>query len=533
MEYLRLSDRQARHLAKLKKQSFHRYCEEHRYSPDEHEEFLLKLVKSDLRRIATAQGYDSYDQYPDDMKSVIDSTDYWAVTCDAHKRRASQIAEEIVKSQDLLPINWDYVKNLADELELKYTDKDELIRNVITGLPHIPTFEVEFNAFVGKELLVDNIPCVCVHESLPTASRSFIDVLSGGMFHFNPDRNGVELRNLSELIEISRDKKFMEVCKTCMEMIFGRSTGAVLYEKYLASLSTPELFLPVRTITTSAHYFVWLHEYGHLLMGHLLREPCHEVEYEADNFAWRVVEAKAAGNPHQGPYLRFGAFSMLNIFQLIEIVQNSIESESHPTARKRIRRLIRLVKEEDAAEIRGVISSMLTLFQATAEYHYNASYKFMRSYSGRMKKEGDQSYEALRTNIVRLAEIFEENLDKSVNDVSVLNATAQICEAIIYHSELSSIPTKIQVDVLKKCMGTFQLKFVTLGEIGDLRDLLNCAECLEETENGYLPLGFRQNMLSLLESGLLDIYYKNQERRYFDRAIQVRNEIERAASQND
>ncbi|MBN1937457.1 MAG: hypothetical protein JW934_22560 [Anaerolineae bacterium] len=513
---LSLSGSQKTRLATLQKSSFYHFCKMHGYAPAEHEEFLLQLVKNDLQRIATAQGYDSYNQYPDDMKSVIDSTDYWTVTSNEHKRRASQIAEDIVKVQDLLPINWDYVRNLADELEIGYANKDELIRNVITALPHIPMFEVDFNAFVGKELLLDNIPCVCVHESLPTASRSLIDVLSNGMFHFNPDRNGVELRNPAELMEIGRKQWFMEACKTCMDMVLGRSTGGYLEREACASLSIPELFLPIRTMTATAHYFTWFHEYGHLLMGHLQRDPCHEIEYEADAFALRIVEATAS-NDLRGPYVRFGAFSLLTILHLIETVENVKESISHPPAKKRISRLLRMVKEEDVDAVRSVVSSMITLVQAVAEHYYLAP----------------SELDALNANIIKLDKLFAENLDKIVGDINVINATFPLCVEIVSHPLLSCLPTQVQIYELRHCIGTFLLRFISFGEIDDLHFLLGCLEFLDLAENGHLRSGFRQATLSDLEAQILDSYRKTQKSYYLDRANQVRNEIKRVASQEE
>ena len=373
MAHLQLTSEQARRVDIIQKRSFHRLCKERGVAPEEYETLLLEVLKDDVRRIAAAMGYNSHDQLPADMKATLLATDYWAGKADTNRRHASQLAQTIAKHQDVLPINWDYLYGLARELELSTADRRTLVAEIVSALPHIPIFDAEFNAFVKRESLIDNIPCVCVYECLPSASRGLIDVFCHGMFEFDAKRNGIALKTSKELKRIGSERQFMDACKTCMDMVFGRTVVAVLDPEVCAS-SNSDLFLPVRIMKASAHVFAWFHEYGHLLMGHLDRAPCHELEFEADLFAWRVVQGEASGDAFKGPYTRFGAVALLSILQLIEIVQARSESKSHPAAGKRIVSLLQSADEQEVLQIAQILASILELFQATARTHYNIEY---------------------------------------------------------------------------------------------------------------------------------------------------------------
>ena len=88
--------------------------------------------------------------------------------------------------------------------------------------------------------------------------------------------------------------------------------------------------------------FVWLHEYGHLLLGHLDRPTGQNVEYEADSFAIRALALNplCQQRPEVFPLICMGVITLLLVIHILQVSQDHAESETHPSTMSRLYRYL-------------------------------------------------------------------------------------------------------------------------------------------------------------------------------------------------
>ncbi len=120
---------------------------------------------------------------------------------------------------------------------------------------------------------------------------------------------------------------------------------------FLSRQSSPKKLLHLATVS-GAQDFVYYHELGHLLMGHLAIGQSQRVEFEADQFARLVV-----GNTHTDNEGAYGwrvvgaAIPLVLLAVLAAKAGNSSGSPTHPASRERVLAFARSFKEPNASLI--------------------------------------------------------------------------------------------------------------------------------------------------------------------------------------
>jgi hypothetical protein len=120
---------------------------------------------------------------------------------------------------------------------------------------------------------------------------------------------------------------------------------------------------------------VWLHEFGHLLQGHLHSPESHQIELDADRFAFTLYAHVWAANPN-GIWYCLGALTVLVVIDIIETVNRIEETKSHPSARRRLSAAVNIHNRTDPKQ--GAIGyyyicALATLISPTLRRKWNVT----------------------------------------------------------------------------------------------------------------------------------------------------------------
>lgn len=373
---LRLNESERRRLSQMEKQSFLRFCKRLGHSPEERASLILQGEKEDLIHLSQTISEDPTERsaFVQEVRPYIDAPDLWTLKRLAAEERVSRLTDEIAANRTRLPIDWPYLRQLAQDMALDLSDKDKgnLLRAILLNVPHIRRYDLHFNAFVKSESLLGRIPCVCVYELLITASRFFADVVARRMFRVG---SSVELVGAVEAKRAGTHEAFMIACHECLEMALCKTDVIRLSAEDTASHTWPHLTWPIRLMAMGSQDFAWYHEYGHMLMGHLAAEQGHDVEYAADTFAWQLIKAFRACEHPELFWYRIGALSLLAIIHLLEVINKQPESATHPTAFDRLASICRDLEEPDRFTLFSPVGAMLALCEATLSKCYGVQYE--------------------------------------------------------------------------------------------------------------------------------------------------------------
>jgi hypothetical protein len=341
------------------------------------EAFLLSRSKEELRisieAVEKANGR-SFPAMWNEAKEALESNDWWAFNHLKHTIVVKHLFDQIVTSASTLPIDWEYLGGIAREFELTTPSPSspESLRKMLWSIPHIYQYINDFNAFVGRETLIGNLPCVCIYENLLTASQFFLDIVMRQVLRLDSPYKA-ELLAVDELENVGSQPGFITVCRSVFDMILGRKEWASIEPSYLLSRSWPEMQLPCHLMFFGATDFVRLHEYGHLLRGHLLKQQTYDIEFQADEFAFNAggsIYAKLRG---ASIWSKIGAMGILTIIAFIEMIEHHSSSKTHPLAQQRLIALTRSGGEESHI-LFIYVQAMLCVCRKTIESEYGVRY---------------------------------------------------------------------------------------------------------------------------------------------------------------
>jgi len=372
-----LTPSQLRRLEEHEKQSFHEFSRRIGYPPDELEKYLLQMAKEEIEltiRMASMENQELEDRVREDVKDMLSANDWWTFKRFQVKTQAEALAADISRQWHSLPVNWNYLNQISDELKIRRPrpDSPESVISFVLSIPHVQIYGTEFNAFVGQETDLDDIPCVSVYEHLIIATERFLDVVLKGLIR-QTSAGSVTVAEPEDLKSAGKDSKFMDACEESLSAVLCRTDIIVHDPDMLLSRTWPEMQLPFRMIAAGATDFVWNHEYGHLLMGHLQRGSCHQVEYEADAFAWKVQLSKYDWHPDASFWYLLGGISILTLFIMIEAITKDGPSESHPSGKNRLYAILGSLDQGTAMRLLTYSRGMLIVCEDTIAQRFGAS----------------------------------------------------------------------------------------------------------------------------------------------------------------
>jgi len=364
---LTANERNALH--RLEMESFKRYCRLIDVEPIEYEAYLLATLKSEWRRwrdvmeVTARTRPGAAEEYVRRYEGAQTFWEYKRVEVIDHVER---IVENIRPLVPALPINWTYLGNIARRFGAtvpKEGDVDSLAA-LLRELPHVQTYEIEMNAFVTAHSPIGTLPAVFVYEHLMVTLDVFLQTVLAQVIVRTP--HGTAFVVDESLWDLrGRNEAFVAGLRSVVEMLLGRTGAAVLDERLLLSHASPELFNVSRAIGYGAGEFVRLHEYAHLLLGHLELPAGPQLELAADRFAYDVIDASDESIAF---WARLGAIGALVAFVLVEVIERRI-SDTHPPALARIKALLHKADRE-TAWLRWHVVAMLAVCCETLQREY-------------------------------------------------------------------------------------------------------------------------------------------------------------------
>lgn len=150
------------------------------------------------------------------------------------------------------------------------------------------------------------------------------------------------------------------------------------------TLNSRPLYDPVYRFAHMTELFIILHEYGHVLLGHLdqskitnskiasfdiLRLTDSQIhEYEADAFAYNILcdGLRRSGNSKAKPDAALGPGLLFKLFELCDAITGPVASDTHPLARDRWNKIARLASlhsypESIAAHLDDLFGTVMRL----------------------------------------------------------------------------------------------------------------------------------------------------------------------------
>lgn len=371
---LQLNDRQLKELSRLERDSFTRLCFRLRRNPDEYQQLSLTMAQRNLREFINGHEYPEIASlHFSETQELLNAPDFWTYKRLQKDRETRSIVRHICNNEHALPINYEYLSGLCNHLNIStiWSDDSGILCSFLDSIPVVILFDLSFNAFVEQRTLVDGaIPCVCMFDQLFVTSEVFIDFVLAAAISTT---SGMAVpTNHSRCFEIGTQPAFQEELKQCIELVLGMSDRVdLIYDALLRS--RPNMMLPFMIMTHGAQRFVWYHEYGHLLMGHLPVGPCHKVEFAADLFGWFLL------NHHFDPadiaaFWNFlGALVVMLLIALLEAILHVSESKTHPSARVRIRELLATLTEHDRNTMLKFLDAVVSICNPTLARYWNVS----------------------------------------------------------------------------------------------------------------------------------------------------------------
>jgi hypothetical protein len=326
-----LNIKQQNELERQELESFKRLCDLTAISVEKRERIMINGIRDHLNNLyARILSYDKdkAELFLRQYKYIIEGNDLWrALRDDVSETRLSVIEE--------LNLYISSTKTLEED-KLK-------IKEYLESIPTLLSFDLKFNGFIKVNKKLNNLAFVCVYQHLYKCLEVFIDnvalmacvEINSNVFDFAKDipTNSVDF-----------DKKVEQNLKNSFDMLFGINADAEMYETKTLTFSQryPDLFNS--TIILSER-FVWYHEYGHLLLGHLRIGACHKIEFEADEFAFSVINkvTKESNNNQIVGWTIRGIILLFVLFEIIEKYHNINDSYSHPTSRERLNTIFKYI----------------------------------------------------------------------------------------------------------------------------------------------------------------------------------------------
>jgi len=129
-------------------------------------------------------------------------------------------------------------------------------------------------------------------------------------------------------------QEFIWSCVSGFLALLGGSTELGITPTYQLTKIHPNLMPEFLLVLDGTSGFVALHEFGHLLMGHLEKPYVPSLELEADSFAAKTL-VNVAKDRYELSWIAFGLATIFNILEMIEVL-NENTLETHPKAAERL-----------------------------------------------------------------------------------------------------------------------------------------------------------------------------------------------------
>jgi hypothetical protein len=347
-----MTDSLAERIRALQRRTFVDYAARLSLSEGELLALMLMLIRQGLERPQVEPLPLQEAKRRKDLLALLASGDVFGL----HQLQDQEIKEVVVGRivtallTGRLPLsNPENMVSLARAAGIAPFDPERLdnVVSLVQAIPLIGLYGTNFNAFVSGTPIIPDLPAVGYYRHLgtcidywnrllvPAAIRAFDEIIGGKKYDFKAVDAAAQTAG--------GDDDFVDACGAVLSLAFEET----------AIVSIPASFageprVEASIASFSAEHFVFFHEYGHLLLGHLQLGPGVQREHEADIWASWVAELSASKQRTyvQSLWQAFGIVSVLFLLMLIEGRKGNFASDTHPLSLRRFLRLAATLDEE-------------------------------------------------------------------------------------------------------------------------------------------------------------------------------------------
>lgn len=358
----KLNKTQKRLLIAKERESFIQHCNKMGWNPKDqekkfYENFIQRdreIIEGQLQRVRNG----NFEPDPHAFDPLLRNKNYWQYIRWQTAEKRKILTNSICEAAPSLPINYNYASKIAKIMGLSEISESKAssLENFLLNIPLMNVFDLEFNAFVTGDSIIEGIPCVCFYSSLPELAEFFTNLFLSALV---PEKieDRITFPSDESLDDKANSPEFIASCVSGLRGLLGTTTKVLIVPKCYFSKLHPSLTVEFFNALNGSSRFVGLHEFGHLLMGHLDKSHISSLELEADAFAARTL-VKTAKNWQELQWRALGIATLFNILEIIEVL-NPLGLRTHPRPTDR---LAALESEIQGVNICGVGSAIKQLW---------------------------------------------------------------------------------------------------------------------------------------------------------------------------
>ena len=368
-----LTEDEAKAIHAIERESFERYCQLILQEPSDYQNVLVQ----EIRQSITAH----FDALPPGIPKpdeawlrsncpVLFIDDYWQAREYLTSGHRKLVVAAIIGARHSVIINEDYLRRVARERGFVCPEliDDGWLTRFLESCPTILLCEMDFNAFVSRRSEIRNVPSVTFSDLLHASLQNLIMSTLQVAVDFSPDGTA-DVRSVEEAGALARTPVFREALRASIQMLLCESARIDLPVSIRTfGGSRRSQLMPIMQAVAAAQNFVWFHEFGHILKGHLLGGPCPQYEYEADAFAVAVTTDPTAPRGML-TWSFLGVVLLLLALRILERRYGDSPSDTHPPVLDRLSQILGRIEQRNLTFSR-IAASATAAFNAVLNDHW-------------------------------------------------------------------------------------------------------------------------------------------------------------------
>jgi hypothetical protein len=375
---LELTQEQREAIRAVEVASFEEHCKQHGHNIETYAAMCLEDIKQHSQSIIDNNRDVLVEEGAHDVilfyERLASATDFWNATELLATSQRHRIIDEIVDNATHLPINQSYLTQLALDLRLipPARERPETLRDFLLAIPVIEMWGYEFGAYLEGRSTIYGLPCICVFHHLGSVSNLFFNVVMPVLFQVEGET--IYLRAIPEISTLAAEPGFTKALKGVLDMLYGVSYRVEIDGIHHFQCLYPHLDDQFFMLSAGAQDFVWFHEYGHLLLGHLTVGACQQLEYEADRLASSICAEISKRNGLYG----IGMIIIVMMLMIMETQEGTEGTPSHPMAAMRLLNVLGTFEASERSALFAVVNAVQTaLNPALRDLGYKTFFIFL------------------------------------------------------------------------------------------------------------------------------------------------------------
>ena len=362
-------------MKELRLTSFNRLAAKLDRDPSELEAYLFKyIVQSSEQTLAYYDREEKDAAHRGFLDTAAKSNNYWAYV---------RAQEEYLRSETIdlffneriyrMNVNVKYLEKIGAQLPAPVAvikDQEDL-EIILLQIPLILRHDLDFNAFIARSSTTSDVP----YLGLNLALLHVLDVFTVKVAQLITTPVDTEaavkvfkFKSPGDIEAAAQDPYTVSVLISCVEILLGRDFHAVKIE----TDPIADSFMYHATVPPALN-FISLHEYGHLLLGHIELERSKEAELQADLFGTLYLQQFFHGKSKAEKGLAMTGLAAF--FMLMQFSENISQNQSiyYPSVEDRLIFLLKHFSLEEQETFFLIYNKIYLATHHTFEVYYNVS----------------------------------------------------------------------------------------------------------------------------------------------------------------